>query len=346
MQDSQDYSLRSPRTTSRATKVKYQALIGLCHVLRRDSPFQFSSTRIRRAHKRSLLTCTPLSRPLKDPHTHGLTTNSNDTARNGKLDESTQLSTRYHTTDPRPESRDAPYSRSQNRNVRSPVSQQHRRPEDNLQQSSSRLLRITTQSQSQQTRSYRLEIVQHPSKTAEFGHSVLTRLPLAPPLIVQLHIQGQTTTTETDLDADLPFLITHLSLFSADGITPVDVTAGLDSSAPERLLYGNLVSSPHVLRNLQGRQGVYFLFPDVSVRYRGRYQLCVSLMKLPGPHSGSLNLDGQGPVLAQAHSLPFDVLSRREYVAPVQTPLTQYFLQQGARMTTPCLRRPQIAAAS
>lgn len=35
-------------------------------------------------------------------------------------------------------------------------------------------------------RTYRLEIVQHPDRTAEFGASTLTRLPLAPPLIAQL----------------------------------------------------------------------------------------------------------------------------------------------------------------
>lgn len=34
--------------------------------------------------------------------------------------------------------------------------------------------------------SYRLEIVQHPLKAAEFGSSTLTRLPLAPALIAQL----------------------------------------------------------------------------------------------------------------------------------------------------------------
>lgn len=54
-----------------------------------------------------------------------------------------------------------------------------------------------------------------------------------------------------------------------------------DAASPLRLLYGNLVSSPHVLRNLQGRQGVYFLFPDVSIRWRGRFQLGVTLIKLP-----------------------------------------------------------------
>ena len=39
-------------------------------------------------------------------------------------------------------------------------------------------------------RSYTIEIVQHPVKTAEFGDGTLTRLPLAPPLIARLVISG------------------------------------------------------------------------------------------------------------------------------------------------------------
>lgn len=345
--DSQDSSVQSTLTTSKAAKVKYQELLGLCHILRRDSPFQYSSTRIRRAHKRSLLTCTPLARSIKAVHIDVFTKCSYDQTDNGTWKDSTQLPIRHHTTsDPRARARDSPYSRSQNRTPRSPVGPQYRREEDGLHQSSSRLARPSALVPGSQNRSYHLEIVQHPVKTAEFRSSTLTRLPLAPPLIAQLHIRGQAMTTETDLEADLPFLIAHLTLYSEDGTTAVDITAGSDPSAPERLLYGNLVSSPHVLRNLQGRQGVYFLFPDVSIRWNGRYQLCVSLMKLPGSNPvDSVNLVGQGTMLTQAYSLPFDVVSRRDYIAPVQTPLTQYFLQQGARMTAPLLRRSQIVPA-
>ena len=83
-------------------------------------------------------------------------------------------------------------------------------------------------------------------------------------------------------ESELPFLIAHLSLYSDDGATPVDLVTDSVHTSPERMLYGSLVSSPHILRNLQGRQGVYFLFPDVSIRWRGRYQLCVTLIKLPG----------------------------------------------------------------
>lgn len=89
-------------------------------------------------------------------------------------------------------------------------------------------------------------------------------------------------------EPDLPFMISHLSLHGADGSGPLELPQN-GHFPPNRLLYGNLVSSPHNMRNLQGRAGVYFLFPDVSVRQRGRYSLQVTLMRLSRsvqPHKG------------------------------------------------------------
>lgn len=93
-------------------------------------------------------------------------------------------------------------------------------------------------------------------------------------------------------ETELPFLIAQLSLYSADGTTALDMASGGGQSAPQRLLYGNLVSSPHILRNLQGRQGVYFLFPDVSIRWRGRFLLNVTLIRLPGQVAAFIFLNG------------------------------------------------------
>ena len=82
-------------------------------------------------------------------------------------------------------------------------------------------------------------------------------------------------------DSEHPYLICHLSLHSADGLTALDpVSPSNTRFPPPRLLYGNIVSSPHYLRNLQGRPGVYFLFPDVSVGLQGRYVLQLTLMRL------------------------------------------------------------------
>lgn len=174
-------------------------------------------------------------------------------------------------------------------------------------------------------------------------------------------------------EPDLPFFIAHLSLYSGDGRTLLDERRGSGAFPPDRLLYGNIVSSPHSLRNLHGSPGIYFLFPDVSVRYRGLYTLRVSLMRLSRYETfpfeqtdelltfsessvdarGMVQVGQSGTVLTYTTTQPFEVRERATYIAPrkqqlslssfvrrllnesltlAQTPLTEFFLQQGARM--------------
>ncbi|KAH9967320.1 velvet factor-domain-containing protein [Russula dissimulans] len=184
-----------------------------------------------------------------------------------------------------------------------------------------------------ETKRYHLEVIQQPEVSAEFGTAALSRLPLAPPLVAQLIISDSRGNV-IESDPEHPYLVCHLSLLSADGMTVLDpISQSNRQFPPDRLLYGNLVSSPHYLRNLQGRSGVYFLFPDVSVRLQGRYALQLTLMRLSGVDaSGMVRVGESGSALAQTRTRPFDVRPRLTYVAPPQTPLTEYFLQQGARM--------------
>lgn len=77
-------------------------------------------------------------------------------------------------------------------------------------------------------------------------------------------------------------MICHLSLFRGDESGPLNSTSGSSvTNQPHDLLYGSLVSSPQVYRDLHGRQGIYFLFPDVSIRTRGQFQMRISLIRLP-----------------------------------------------------------------
>jgi len=102
------------------------------------------------------------------------------------------------------------------------------------------------------------------------------------------------------------------------------------------ILYGNLVSTIELLEDLQGNLGLFFLFPDVSIRWRGRYRLGVTLARLSGwvvrvmpwtlffrsnaIHAGlrSDSFEGtqiaeQAAVLAEARTRPFDVLALSQY---------------------------------
>ncbi|KAI0033676.1 velvet factor, partial [Vararia minispora EC-137] len=127
-------------------------------------------------------------------------------------------------------------------------------------------------------RSYHLEVVQQPSVAAEFGAAVLSRLPLAPPPVAQLIVRDGRGHIVED-DPDLGFFIAHLALYSADGRQELDAAPSAPGRPfpPNRLLYGTIVSSPHFLRNLQNRPGVFFIFPDVSVRRAGCYSLRIRL---------------------------------------------------------------------
>jgi len=182
-------------------------------------------------------------------------------------------------------------------------------------------------------RTYHLEVIQQPEVSAESGSATLSRLPLAPPLIAQLIIRDNRGNV-IESDPEHPYLICHLSLHSADGTRASDSFLISNSQfPPDPLLYGNTVSSPHYLRNLQGHFGMYFLFPDVSVQRQGQYVLQLTLMRLSSVDASGMVREGEsGSVLAQTRTRPFDVRPRHTYVEPPQTPLTEFFLQQGARI--------------
>ncbi|EJD07564.1 uncharacterized protein FOMMEDRAFT_130722 [Fomitiporia mediterranea MF3/22] len=178
-------------------------------------------------------------------------------------------------------------------------------------------------------RTYHLEVEQHPERTAEFGPAVLSRLPLAPAPIVKLTIRDHTG-SPIDPNTELPYLIAHLSLCTESG-HPLD--GGVPGAPSQHVLYGTLVSSAQVLRNLRGRVAPYFIFPDVSIRQRGRYTLHISLVRLPGIGGpASVSAGNRGNTLATVYTQVFEVVSQSNYAAPQPTPLTQLFIRQGARM--------------
>ncbi|KAF8972651.1 velvet factor-domain-containing protein [Flammula alnicola] len=181
------------------------------------------------------------------------------------------------------------------------------------------------------TRSYHLEIVQHPLRTAEFGSAYLSRVPLTPPIIAQLTVRDPSGNAIVP-EAELPFLVAHLSLFSGDGLTPLDMGSFIGRGVMENppTLYGHLVSTVEQLEDLQGNMGLFFLFPDVSIRSRGRYQLGVTLTRITSPDPSGLAEHGTG--LAQTRTRPFDAVALHEYTAAPPTRLTQSFIRQGARM--------------
>ncbi|KAJ7491544.1 velvet factor, partial [Mycena galericulata] len=134
-------------------------------------------------------------------------------------------------------------------------------------------------------RSYQLNVVQHPQKAAEFGYENLSRLSLTPPMIVQLTVRDMNGNSIVPYE-ELPFLIAHLSLFTENGMTSLDMGSSITGSAYRQeapsppILYGSLASFVDHLEDTNGNMGLFFVFPDVSICWRGRFQLGVTVMRI------------------------------------------------------------------
>lgn len=137
---------------------------------------------------------------------------------------------------------------------------------------------------------------------------------------------------EVTRQAELPFLVAHLSLYSGDG-TSLDMGSSIGRDHAPPILYGNLVSSVDQLEDLQGNLGLFFLFPDVSIRWRGQYQLGISLLRIcrhvpelitqnrsdesprsPDTTAGS-STTRESTKLAETRTHIFNVVDQAEYTA-------------------------------
>ncbi|PVG03149.1 hypothetical protein CPB86DRAFT_855839, partial [Serendipita vermifera] len=183
---------------------------------------------------------------------------------------------------------------------------------------------------------YRITIVQQPSTGAAHGLYYLSRVPLAPALIVRLDVVDMTNHV-LPVDDEIPFFVSTLQLLDENGFPirdpPDDPKLASAQPSAQRLLYGSLVSSPYSLVDLSGRRGIYFMFPDVSIRVEGKFRLGVSLTRLRRDHEMTLISSGFVAPLAQVYTDVFTVTSQAEYVAPPNTQLSLHFHQQGAPKT-------------
>jgi len=180
-------------------------------------------------------------------------------------------------------------------------------------------------------REYKLEVVQTPQRTAEFGSAGLSRLPLSPPLVVRLTVLNRGIPIPAD--TELPFLVANLKLYSANGTEPLDECLHSQTNQRHKMLYGTLVSSTHQLFDESNQAGTFFVFPDVSVRMQGRYKLRITLMRLA--HFGEMStvpVGDHGKFLIHTWTDSFDVVPLAQFVAPATTPLTRLFHRQGVRM--------------
>lgn len=118
---------------------------------------------------------------------------------------------------------------------------------------------------------------------------------------------------------ELPFLVCHLTLQTPDGQDAMAIESPTEGTVA--MLYGSLATTPSEMLDQAGASGIYFAFPDVSVRYPGRFRLQASLLRITGCADLMLyrlrsELTGSGQPLETAHTEPFDIVDVEHYRAP------------------------------
>ncbi|KAG8819600.1 hypothetical protein FRC17_010379 [Serendipita sp. 399] len=137
---------------------------------------------------------------------------------------------------------------------------------------------------------YQLTIMQEPVTGAAHGAHYLSRVPLAPALIIRLDVLDRAQRRIIP-DDEIPFFVCTIQLLDENAFPVRDppddpINASAQPSA-QRLLYGSLVSSPYSLVDLSGQRGLFFIFPDVSVRVEGKFRLGIATQPFTVVNQGS-----------------------------------------------------------
>ncbi|OAD02701.1 hypothetical protein MUCCIDRAFT_82770 [Mucor lusitanicus CBS 277.49] len=178
-------------------------------------------------------------------------------------------------------------------------------------------------------RTYELVVCQQPLHARMCGFGEKDRRPIDPPPIVQLIVKQQGQDSPVDVQMlQIPFFVLHVTLWSDDRSEERNII----SNPPKctRVLMGSLVSSPSLLKNPEGEQGLYFAFPDLSIRTEGRYTLRFSLMKLV---NSDFQENAKSKIVAQVFSDPFTVYSAKKFPGMTEsTELSKAFAKQGLKI--------------
>ncbi|KAJ2693203.1 hypothetical protein GGH99_001278 [Coemansia sp. RSA 1285] len=95
----------------------------------------------------------------------------------------------------------------------------------------------------------------------------------------------------------------------------------------EQAATGSLVSAPFYLRDLDDRPGCFFCFPDIRIRYPGKYSLRFALMRLPSTEPVTTKPEH---ILECVFSTAFTVYSIKDFPGVDEsTALSKKFAQQG-----------------
>lgn len=218
--------------------------------------------------------------------------------------------------------------------------------------------KLTSRSFLSLRRRYHLRIVQQPEKGCAFGTNLLARLAIAPPLIVQVRVTDLSN-KDVEFDEEIPFLICRVNLLtekeenadmivskqtvqqkgssSSSSRTRMEIKSSSPSSSSStlfdstaqnsfRMLYGTLAATPSRLPDKKQRLRTFFIFPEVSIRSKGRFRLNIELFKLNLEGSLIQKSDVQESQIESVnvsredlHSIGSTIIQTREGSVPLQT---------------------------
>ncbi|KAF9576303.1 hypothetical protein EC968_009277 [Mortierella alpina] len=207
-------------------------------------------------------------------------------------------------------------------------------------------------------RTYELSMEQDPIHARMCGFGEKDRRPIDPPPIVRLTVR-EADGTPVDLNipgsVNVSRCMVMADIYSADQQTPCALVANpstttqvpaaasavqtigdstmsvLNLAVPtpvaSRNLTGSTGASGDLLRDLEGNLGIFFAFPDLSVRTEGTYTLKFSFTMLPEPPMMTSS------VYATIFSQPFEIYPAKRFPGMNKsTALSKKLFDQGVRI--------------
>lgn len=143
------------------------------------------------------------------------------------------------------------------------------------------------------------------------------RKPVDPPPIIQLQVKHNADPPQHFLQS--PYLFMCASLHKVDKDQAIEEHAS-------KCLAGSLVSSLHRLKDIDNKDGAFFVFGDISVKVQGTFRLHFSLFDL---HKDTSEVH----FLASITSTPFKVVQAKDFKGlDESTYLSRAFSDQGVRL--------------
>ncbi|KAJ2452332.1 hypothetical protein EV183_003011 [Coemansia sp. RSA 2336] len=167
---------------------------------------------------------------------------------------------------------------------------------------------------------HRLVLRQEPNRSRMCGiGEKADRRPVDPPPIIQLHVSDPTTANNR-VYLHNPYYFMYATLMDERGERELNTL----SDKKARTMTGSVVASLAHLKDIDGNDGAFFVFPDLSVRCEGIYRLKFSLFEIVG---------NQVFFCKSITSAMFTVYSAKKFPGMEEsTRLTKLFAEQGLKI--------------